>query len=101
MNRTEFEALRDWTGKVIAGDIRFSNRTALRPVLEVDGTNHDAAGRSHKHALATERCPDRNLPEATARPELAGRSMREVFDAFCGLAGIAFRGQFFPPEETG
>jgi hypothetical protein len=31
--------------------------------LDVDGPAHRPAGRSHKHSLQTERCPDRNLPD--------------------------------------
>jgi hypothetical protein len=61
--------------------------------LDVDGTRHGDAGRSHKHALATERCPDRNLPDdLTARGDLSGCSMREVFDDFCRMARIEFTG---------
>lgn len=31
--------------------------------LDVDGPAHRPAGRSHKHSLQSERCPDRNLPD--------------------------------------
>ncbi|MBI2569279.1 MAG: hypothetical protein HYV63_19855 [Candidatus Schekmanbacteria bacterium] len=69
--------------------------------LDVDGPRHGAAGRSHKHALRTERCPDRNLPdEVVPCPDLSGRSMREVFEQFCHLARIEFHGTFFSPEEA-
>lgn len=142
MNRTEFEALRDLTGKRITQDIRFARRAALRPAVEVadilienesgvdlrmnmhfnpetgsktvnvyvpgtgpicrldvDGTRHGDAGRSHKHALQTERCPDRNLPDGVAkRDELSGKSIKEVFDAFCDLAAIEFSGSFDSPD---
>jgi len=68
--------------------------------LDVDGTRHGDAGRSHKHALKTERCPDRNLPDdVVTRPDLSGRSLQEVFADFCRTANIAFEGKFFPPEE--
>ena len=66
--------------------------------LDVDGPPPRPAGRSHKHALHTERCPARNLPiDVSDRPELAGRSVREVFDAFCEMAGITHHGEFEVP----
>jgi len=69
--------------------------------LDVDGTRHGDAGRSHKHALQTEQCPDRNLPDrVVARADLSGRSMQEVFDDFCRAARIEFLGTFFSPEEV-
>lgn len=68
---------------------------------DVDGTRHGDAGRSHKHAMATERCPDRNLPDDVAmRADLSGRSMQQVFDDFCARARIEFTGAFFSPEEV-
>lgn len=67
--------------------------------LDVDGARHGDAGRSHKHALVAERCPDRNLPEnVVSRADLSGRSMQEVFEELCRLASIEFRGTFEPPE---
>ncbi len=69
--------------------------------LDVDGTKHGDAGRSHKHALQNERCPDRNLPDdVICRDDLSGKSMREVFDEFCTIASISFDGTFYEPEET-
>ena len=66
--------------------------------LDVDGTRHGGAGRSHKHALATERCPDRNLPgNVVSRVDLSGRSIREVFDELCRLGSIHFEGAFHGP----
>lgn len=144
MNRTEFEALRDLPSKRIRQDIRWTRRTALRPLLEtdgivientedlelrrnlnfnpengsktvnvyvrglgpicrldVDGTRHGDAGRSHKHALREDRCPDRNLPDGVmARHELSGQSMREVFQEFCRLALIEHEGTFQDPEQV-
>lgn len=141
MNRTEFEAIRDLTGKVIRRDIRCVQSSFLAPVLEadkiliensagidlrmnlsfnpqtgkktvnvyvpgqgpicrldVDGPKHGATGRSHKHSLQTEHCPERNLPDGViARPDLAGSAMRDVFDEFCRIAGIAFQGTFTCP----
>jgi hypothetical protein len=69
--------------------------------LDVDGTKHGDAGRTHKHSLQADRCPDRNLPEGVvARPDLSGLTMKQVFDEFCRMASIDFEGTFFPPEEA-
>lgn len=69
--------------------------------LDVDGVKHGPAGRSHKHALQTERCPDRNLPDgAISRSDLEGKTMKEVFEEFCRLASIQFQGTFQSPEEV-
>jgi hypothetical protein len=68
--------------------------------LDVDGTRHKDKGRSHKHALQSERCPDRNLPDdVTAREDLSGKGMTEIFEEFCRIASIDFRGVFIPPQE--
>jgi hypothetical protein len=142
VNRTEFDALRALTGKIIRGDIRFLHREPTRPFLiaeleienaaaldlrlmirfnpevgsktfavdvrgvgpicrlDIDGHSHPPAGRQHKHALQTERCPDRNLPEGVhARLDLAGRSLRECFVEFCTLGTIQHEGRFFAPDE--
>ncbi len=57
-------------------------------------------GRSHKHALQSERCPDRNLPDGVAdRSELAGKSVRELFAEFCQMAQITHRGTLEAPDE--
>lgn len=69
--------------------------------LDVDGPAHRPAGRSHKHALQTERCPDRNLPDAVAdRPELSGKAFRDVFKAFCDMARIEHDGTIDAPDEA-
>lgn len=65
--------------------------------LDVDGQRHRDAGRSHKHALQTPECPRRNLPDATARPELSGLTMKQVFDQFCSEANIVHAGTFHEP----
>lgn len=68
--------------------------------LDVDGPPHPGAGRSHKHSLRTNRCPDRNLPDGVVdRPDLAGRSVRELFGVFCQMACISHRGIFVAPDE--
>lgn len=66
--------------------------------LDVDGPNHRDAGRSHKHSLQTDRCPERNLPDGVlAYPSLSGRSIKDVFDELCRISGIAFHGTFASP----
>jgi hypothetical protein len=70
--------------------------------LDIDGPPHRPAGRCHKHALKTERCPDRNLPDDVQdRPDLSGRPVRVLFVAFCEMANITHQGTFTPPDETG
>lgn len=67
--------------------------------LDVDGTHHGDVGRSHKHSLQTERCPDRNLSDSVVgHAELAGRPIKEVFETFCEMATIEFTGSFDSPE---
>lgn len=69
--------------------------------LDIDGPEHKHVGRSHKHALHTERCPDRNLPrEVQGRSDLDGMSMRDLFGEFCTLADIEHEGSFEAPDET-
>jgi hypothetical protein len=80
--------------------VRFDTRTLSKTInvvvsgvgpicrLDVDGARHRTEGRHHKHDLRTERCPERNLPEAVARPELSRRSIEDVFSVFCHEAGI-------------
>jgi hypothetical protein len=41
MDRTTFEALRDLSGKVISGDIRFARRAVLAPLLVAEGIRID------------------------------------------------------------
>ena len=67
--------------------------------LDVDGPAHRPAGRSHKHSLQTERCPERNLPDGVQdRPELAGKAIGELFAIFCKMAHITHEGTFVPPS---
>lgn len=66
--------------------------------LDVDGPAHAPAGRSHKHALQTTRCSDRNLPDGVVdRPELAGLPLEEAFAIFCKQAHITFTGRIAWP----
>ncbi|MBI5503454.1 MAG: hypothetical protein HY899_01525 [Deltaproteobacteria bacterium] len=65
--------------------------------IDVDGPMHRDAGRSHKHSLHTERCPDRNLDQdVAARPDLSGRDLETVLRQFCREAAITFGGVFDP-----
>jgi hypothetical protein len=66
--------------------------------FDVDGTPHRPAGKTHKHSLQTEECPDRNLPDGVIdMPEWSGRPIQELFEAFCGMAKIEHHGAFIPP----
>ncbi len=69
--------------------------------LDIDGPAHRPAGRSHKHSLQSDRCPDRNLPDAVAdRPDLSGKGLKELFDEFCQMARITHAGQLVLPKEA-
>jgi hypothetical protein len=69
--------------------------------LDVDGPAHEPCGRSHKHSLQTERCPDRNLPEGVRDlPQLLGSSLQDVFNWFCAEAQITHQGQIIVQEEV-
>lgn len=66
--------------------------------LDVDGPAHRPAGRSHKHSVQTNRCPERGLPDGVIdRPELAGKSITDLFSIFCQMANITHEGTFYPP----
>lgn len=68
--------------------------------LDVDGTAHRPAGRSHKHSLQSDRCPDRNLPDNVRdRGDLSGQSLADLFAVFCHMAQIAHEGTFESPAE--
>lgn len=70
--------------------------------LDVDGPAHRPAGRSHKHALNSERCPDRNLPDGvTDRADLSGRSLVDLFAEFCTIANISHQGRLIAPDSEG
>jgi hypothetical protein len=92
--------IRDVYGREAVMHVTFDTRTLSKTInvvvngvgpicrLDVDGARHRTEGRNHKHDLRTERCPERNLPEAVACPELSGQSIEDVFIAFCLEAGI-------------
>lgn len=69
--------------------------------LDLDGAPHRPCGRTHKHSLQTEKCPDRNLSSAVIdRADLSGLDLRSAFQAFCKMAGIEHRGTLISPEGT-
>ena len=62
--------------------------------LCVDANMHIPCGRNHKHSLQTESCSRRNLPDgAVDRPDLAGKTLAEVFRIFCEISQIDFGGE--------
>lgn len=66
--------------------------------LDVDGPPHRPAGRTHKHSLHAERCPDLNLPlHVLDRPDLAGWPLSDLFATFCNMANVRHEGHFEPP----
>jgi hypothetical protein len=67
----------------------------------VNGTVHGNAGRTHKHDLQTENDSRQNLPVAVARPDLAEKSVREVWQILCSQANITHTGTFNAPDEEG
>ncbi len=70
--------------------------------LDVDGTQHGPAGRSHKHSVQNENSVNENLRDGVvARADLSGKTLREVFDDFCSAANITFTGTFDAPDEGG
>ncbi len=71
----------------------------LGPICRVDvnGTFHKDKGRTHKHEVINEGDPQRNLPEAIARPDLEGKTPREVWKIICKEAKIEHRGEFKEP----
>jgi hypothetical protein len=64
--------------------------------VEVNSTMHKGS-RTHKHALTTEDDPRQNLPNVVNRPDLAGKSARQVWMMLCEQANIEHVGQFIDP----
>lgn len=67
----------------------------------VNSTVHGTEGRTHKHDLRTENDPRLNLPTAVARPDLVGKSIKEVWQILCTQANINHIGVFNAPDEEG
>ena len=64
--------------------------------VEVNGTMHRGS-RTHKHSLVNEDDPRQNLPSIVDRPDLVGKSAREVWFVLCEQAKIEHVGQFVDP----
>ena len=69
--------------------------------VDVNGTIHRDAGRTHKHDLRHEADPRRNLPTAIARADLEGKTAWEVWLDLCEKANIEHTGSFNDPEGGG
>ncbi len=69
--------------------------------VDVNGTIHGDAGRTHKHDLRRDTDPRNNLPTAVARADLDGKAAREVWEDLCERAKIAHAGQFTDPQGGG
>lgn len=67
--------------------------------IDVNGTIHDAAGRTHRHELTTEDCPRLNLPDAYQCPEfnLDNMTPEEIWRTICEGANIVHVGAFTNP----
>ena len=63
----------------------------------VNGTKHGSAGRTHKHDLQHESDPRNNLPVDVARPDLVGKTAREVWATLMQQANIQHTGNFTDP----
>jgi hypothetical protein len=63
----------------------------------VNGMSHLNAGRTHKHDLQHESDPRNNLPVAVSRPDLVGKTAREVWAMLMQQANIQHTGGFIDP----
>ncbi len=99
-NALEWDVALNGTYKpdVPAVTFNFSIR-GIGPICRVDvnGPIHGAAGRTHKHDLRREEDPRRNLPSADARPDLAGKTPRQIWEDLCQRAQIQHTGRFIDP----
>ncbi len=65
--------------------------------VDVNGPVHRDKGRTHKHELTDEEDPQKNLPEADARPDLEGKTPRQIWEVICREAKIGHKGRFREP----
>ena len=65
--------------------------------LDVRGSPHGNAGRTHKHDLHAETDPRDNLPQAHPRPDLDLSSPVEAWRTLCEQARITHVGQLVDP----
>ena len=77
----------------------FDCREAGGPICRVDvrGTMHKQAGRTHKHDLQVDTDPLNNLPQAVARLDLVNLTPRMVWQDLCQRANLIHTGQFIDP----
>ena len=66
--------------------------------VDVRGTKHGDAGRTHKHNFRSESDPRAQLPHAVARPDLENASPEIVWIDLCERANIHFTGLFIDPR---
>lgn len=103
-NRLGFDVVLNGTYKPALPAVTFNFvLRGVGPICRVcvNGTIHRGAGRTHKHDLRhdDDTKGHKNLPEAVARPDLEGRSAREVWETLCRQANIVHSGAFVDPEE--
>lgn len=67
--------------------------------LDVDGSCHGDAGRSHKHSVQDDASVRRSLRDGVVpRADLSGKRLSEVFEDFCAAASIVHNGSFEDPD---
>ncbi len=68
--------------------------------IDVNGTLHKEAGRTHKHELQKpdDSQPQNNLPYAIARLDLNDKTPYQVWRIFCKQANIIHKGKFVEPR---
>lgn len=67
--------------------------------VEVNGAIHGDAGRTHKHDIRKDSDPRMDLPHAEARPDLIGKTPKEVWEDLCKRAKIEHTGNFVDPSD--
>lgn len=62
---------------------------------DINGAIHGNAGRTHKHSLQTDRCPDLHLPGARERKDLdnPGQTIEDVWKVVCNEANLLHHGR--------
>ncbi|MBI4569176.1 MAG: hypothetical protein HY719_12340 [Planctomycetes bacterium] len=104
-NAHEVDARLTITYNPEVGSVNFNvHMVSVGPIcrLDVRGPAHRPAGRRHKHALQTDRRPDRNLPDGVVdRPDLLTKSIEDLFHEFCRMGAISHvGGVFHSPEDV-
>jgi hypothetical protein len=65
--------------------------------VDVNGPIHGDAGRTHKQELMEEADQRKDLPHAKSRPDLEGKTPRQVWEILCRQANIDHTGTFVDP----